>query len=55
MIHTKSLMGWLIDLQEQQVEIYRQGKDVEILTYPTELSGEYVLPDFVLKLKRIWT
>lgn len=46
-------LGWLIDPQNQQVEIYRQGKDVEILCSPTSLSGEDVLPGFVLDLTQI--
>ncbi len=33
----------------RQVEIYRQGKEVEILENPTDLSGEDVLPNFSLK------
>ncbi|MEA5466260.1 Uma2 family endonuclease [Leptothoe sp. PORK10 BA2] len=47
-------LGWLIDPQTQQVEIYRQGKEVEVLAHPAELSGEDVLPGFVLALNRIW-
>lgn len=46
-------LGWLIDPQNQQVEIYRQGKDVEVLRSPTSLSGEDVLPGFVLDLTGI--
>ncbi|MFB2879251.1 Uma2 family endonuclease [Floridanema aerugineum] len=41
-------MGWLINPQQQQVEIYRQGEDVEVRNLPTELSGENVLPGFSL-------
>jgi Uma2 family endonuclease len=48
-------LGWLIDPQNRQVEIYRQGQEVELLEHPTELSGEDVLPGFVLNLRRIWT
>ena len=48
-------LGWLIDPQTQQVEIYRSGKKTEVLTNPVELSGEDVLPGFVLNLKRILT
>jgi Uma2 family endonuclease len=47
-------LGWLIDPQNRRVEIYRQGKEVEILENPTELSGEDLLPGFVLNLPRIW-
>lgn len=47
-------LGWLIDPQNQRVEIYRPGKDVEILENPVALSGEEVLPGFVLDLNHIW-
>lgn len=45
-------LGWLINPQEQQVEIYRLGQDVELRNLPTELSGENVLPGFILSLAR---
>jgi Uma2 family endonuclease len=48
-------LGWLIDPQNRRVEIYRQEKEVEILKNPTEVSGEDVLPGFILNLRRIWT
>jgi len=47
-------LGWLIDPQNHQVEIYRFGEEVEVLVNPSELSGEDVLPGFVLDLKRVW-
>ena len=47
-------LGWLIDPQQRRVEIYRPGKDVDVLENPTELSGEDVLPGFVLNLRRVW-
>jgi Uma2 family endonuclease len=43
-------LGWLINPQAQQVEIYRLGQSPEIRTLPTELSGEEVLPGFSLTL-----
>ncbi|MBD0265137.1 MAG: Uma2 family endonuclease [Tolypothrix sp. Co-bin9] len=46
-------LGWLIDPQNQRVEIYRQGQDVEILQSPASLSGEDILPGFVLDLTQI--
>lgn len=46
-------LGWLIDPQNQQVEIYRLGQTVEVLKSPTSLSGEDVLPGFVLDLTQI--
>jgi Uma2 family endonuclease len=47
-------LGWLINPQKQQVEIYRLGQEVEVLQSPTTLSGEDVLPGFVLNLTNIW-
>ena len=47
-------LGWLINPKTKQVEIYRQGKEVEILDNPTNLSGEDILPNFVLDLELIW-
>ncbi|MEG4346407.1 Uma2 family endonuclease [Microcoleus sp. A003_D6] len=47
-------LGWLIDPQNRRVEIYRQQAEVEILVNPVELSGEDVLPGFVLNLRRVW-
>ena len=48
-------LGWLINLQQQQVEIYRLGQEVEILESPTTLSGEDVLPGFILDLSLIFS
>ena len=45
-------LGWLINPQDQQVEIYRQGRETEVRSLPTELSGEEVLPDFTLQMER---
>ncbi|MBD2609246.1 Uma2 family endonuclease [Scytonema hofmannii FACHB-248] len=46
-------LGWLIDRKNKRVEIYRPAKDVEILENPINLSGEDVLPGFVLNLTAI--
>jgi Uma2 family endonuclease len=46
-------LGWLIDRKNKRVEIYHPGKDVEILDNPVSLSGEDVLPGFVLHLQQI--
>ncbi len=45
-------LGWLIDPQSQQVEIYRQNEPIEIVLLPTNLSGEDVLPGFDLELAK---
>ena len=47
-------LGWLINPQQQQVEIYRLGQEVEIIQSPTTLSGEDILPGFILELSSIW-
>ena len=52
-IENGAKLGWLIDRKNQRVEIYRSGQDVEILQSPVTLSGEDVLPGFVLDLTGI--
>ncbi|WP_392531997.1 Uma2 family endonuclease [Nostoc sp. C117] len=47
-------LGWLINRKKQEVEIYRPGQDVEVLKFPETISGENVLPGFVLKIQQIW-
>ncbi|WP_416674750.1 Uma2 family endonuclease [Egbenema bharatensis] len=45
-------LGWMLNPQDQQVEIYRQGQEKEVRALPTQLSGEGVLPGFVLQVDR---
>ncbi|MEH1890120.1 MAG: Uma2 family endonuclease [Nostoc sp.] len=52
-IENGAQLGWLIDRKNKQIEIYRPGKDVEILDNPASLSGENILPGFVLHLQQI--
>ena len=47
-------LGWLINRKLLQIEIYRQNQEVEILESPQTVSGEDVLPGFVLDLAEIW-
>ncbi len=47
-------LGWLINRKKQEVEIYRPGQDVELLKLPQTISGENILPGFVLNLQKIW-
>src|SRR4028118_1072330 len=44
-------LGWLINPRTRQVEIYRLNQVVEVLQSPATLSGEEVLPGFVLDLQ----
>ena len=47
-------LGWLINPQTRQVEVYRLGKAKEVLDNPQSLSGEDVLPGFILDLQIVW-
>ncbi|HCF27704.1 MAG TPA: Uma2 family endonuclease [Cyanobacteria bacterium UBA11049] len=47
-------LGWLIDPKNKLVEIYRSNRSVDVLRSPTTLSGEDVLPGFVLDLEGIF-
>jgi Uma2 family endonuclease len=47
-------LGILINRKSRQVEIYRPGKEVELLDSPATVSGEDVLKGFVLNLGMIW-
>ncbi|WP_373547920.1 Uma2 family endonuclease [Chamaesiphon sp.] len=47
-------MGLLIDPQNKRVEIYRPGKEPEILESPMSVDCNEVMPGFVLTLERIW-
>jgi Uma2 family endonuclease len=47
-------LGWLINPQDRQVEIYRLGKDKQVVQSPTQLSGEDVLAGFTLDLTTVW-
>jgi Uma2 family endonuclease len=48
-------LGWLIDPFRRIVEVYRAGRDVEVLSDPQSLDGGGVLPGFVLDLSRIFS
>ena len=47
-------LGWLIIPKLKQVEIYRLGQVPEVLQSPDTLSGESVLPGFILPLQTIF-
>ncbi|NER97378.1 MAG: Uma2 family endonuclease [Symploca sp. SIO1B1] len=47
-------LGWLINPKLKQVEIYCPNREVELLQSPATLSGEEVLPGFVLDLQPIF-
>ena len=47
-------LGWLIDPQNRRVHVYRPGQPVETLEQPATVSGDPVLPGFVLDLSVVW-
>jgi len=47
-------LGWLINPDGRQVEIYRQGQEKEVLNNPLTLSGEDILSGLVVDLSEIF-
>ncbi len=47
-------LGWLINPDDKQVEIYRIGQDKEVLNNPSSLSGEDIMSNLVVDLVDIW-
>ncbi len=47
-------LGWLFDPLETRVYIYRPGQSVEMLENPKTVSGDPVLPGFVLQVQELW-
>ncbi len=47
-------LGWLLDPVSKQVHVYRPGAAIEVLDNPASLSGEPLLPGFVLDVSQIW-
>lgn len=47
-------LGWLINPEEKRVYVYRPNATVQIVENPKTMSGEPVLPGFVLELTEIW-
>lgn len=45
-------LGLMVNPQDQQIEIYRQGQAKEVRSLPTQFSGEAVLPGFILQIER---
>lgn len=45
-------LGWLIDPQNNRVEIYRQGQSAETVNLPAQLLGENTLQGFSLSIQK---
>ena len=54
-LNSGARLGWLINPEDKQVEIYCPKQPIEILQTPTTLSGEAVLPGFTLNLEWLWS
>ena len=53
-IENGARLGWLIDPLRRVVEIYRPGREPEVLEDPPSIDGEDVLPGFVLDVGRVF-
>jgi len=49
-----ALLGWLIDRKNLTVHVYRPNQEPEILDNPETVSGDPELPEFVLRMAKIW-
>lgn len=47
-------LGWLIDPREKNIYIYRPGGEVVCLSDPETISGDPVLPNFELDVRKLW-
>lgn len=47
-------LGWLLDPEPRRLYVYRPDVEVERLDNPETVSGDPVLPGFVLELRTIW-
>jgi Uma2 family endonuclease len=47
-------LGWLIDRKNRKVYIYHPGQALECLDNPATVSGEPVLPGFMLDMSEVW-
>lgn len=53
-IENGARMGWLIDPLQRRVYVYRPGAPVERLDNPRTVSGDPVMPGFILDLRKVW-
>ena len=47
-------LGWLINPDVKEVEIYRNGQDQEVVDHPSRLSGEELLPGLIVDIADIF-
>lgn len=54
-IENGAALGWLIDPTTRTVFVYRSNLETEVLENPKSVSGEPLLKNFSLKMKKIWS
>lgn len=54
-INNGALLGWIVDPFNKTVPFYHPNQEPEIIQNPAKVSGEPVLPGFVLDLREIFT
>lgn len=47
-------LAWLIDPEQKRLYVYRAGEPAQELDQPETVSGDPLLPGFVLDLREIW-
>ena len=47
-------VAWLVDPSRTTVEVYRAGREVEVVEGGSALEGDGVMAGFVLELGRVW-
>jgi Uma2 family endonuclease len=47
-------LGLLVNPQGKKVEVYRPGRELEILESPESIDCSEVMPGFILSMERIW-
>ena len=47
-------LGWLINPENKQVEIYQLGKAKEVLEHPNTIANDDILPGLVIEFDSIW-
>jgi len=53
-IENGAQLGWMIDPETQTVEVYRPGREPELLSGLESLAGEGPVDGFVLDLRTVW-
>ena len=48
-------LGWLIDPSKHRVYVYRPHEEVVVLDNPDTVSGEPLLPEFILETAEVWS